>query len=121
MAKESGQAVGLPSGSRADYWRERIRACEASGLSAARFCRERSLSVSGYHWWKRELKRREMTVRPGVTPVPPFAEVHVTPPRSVETVAIEVVLPGERRVRVYPGFDEATLARVLAVVERGGC
>jgi hypothetical protein len=35
--------------------------------------------------------------------------------------ALEVVLAGGRRVRVHPGFDEATLARVVAVLEAVSC
>ena len=109
------------SGSRAECWRERIRACEASGLTIERYCRDHGLSASGYHGWKRELKRREAQAPLRGASVPVFAEVRVTPPQAHEAVALEVVLPLGGRVRVYPGFDEATLARVLAVVERSGC
>jgi hypothetical protein len=34
---------------------------------------------------------------------------------------IEISLPGSRRVLVHPGFDEATLSRVLAVLEQSPC
>lgn len=50
--------------------------------------------------------------------VPQFLEV-VLPraePRPGDRSAIELIV-GERRIAVSPGFDEATLLRVLAVLE----
>jgi hypothetical protein len=49
-----------------------------------------------------------------------FAEVAVPSP-SVEASTIEVVLAGERRIRVAPGFDEETLRRVVAALEGAAC
>jgi hypothetical protein len=48
-----------------------------------------------------------------------FAEVVVESPGG--EAALEVVVGHGRRVRVHPGFDEATLARVVAVLERVSC
>jgi hypothetical protein len=57
------------------------------------------------------------------SPAPAFLPVHFseasapTPPLT-DRAAIEVVLGGGRRVAVGPGFDEQTLRRVVAVLER---
>lgn len=105
---------------RARFWGEHIERCEASGKSIAAYCRSNSLSAPSYYWWKRELKR----LAP-VSPAPPaaaFAEVHavpstVLPPRDDVSAAVEIVLDRGRVARVRPGFDAATLARVLDVLE----
>ena len=51
----------------------------------------------------------------------------VSPARSrstetaVEPSPIEIMLGGERLLRVWPGFDRPTLLEVLGVLEGGGC
>ncbi len=99
--------------SRREFWGNHIAACEVSGVSIAQYCREHGLSYAGYQWWKSELKRRKIPVV--------FTEVRMPPAVDAVEGAIEVVLGGSRVVRVRSGFDETTLARVLAVVERCGC
>jgi hypothetical protein len=42
--------------------------------------------------------------------------VEMTAP--IATEALEVVLPTTVRIRVRPGFDDATLGRLLDVLER---
>lgn len=99
--------------SRSEFWGKHIAAREASGVSIAQYCRDHELSCASYHWWRGELKRRKISVV--------FAEVRMPLAGGAVDGAIEVVLGGSRIVRVHSGFDEATLARVLAVVERCGC
>lgn len=101
---------------REDYWLEQIAACELSGLSIARYCREQGISAAQYYWWKSELKRRAAR-----RPVPLFAEVRPARVEAVVPSAIEVSLSGERVVRVHPGFDAATLAGVVRLLEGLGC
>lgn len=99
--------------SRSEFWGKHIAAREASGVSIAQYCRDHELSCASYHWWKGELKRRKISVV--------FAEVRMPLAGGAVDGAIEVVMGGSRVVRVRSGFDEATLARVLFVVERCGC
>lgn len=105
---------GMSRAEREVYWRERIAACAASGMSAARYCRESGIPVAKYRWWKGELKRRNaLTVLPTL-----FAEVRPVPWRgAVAPPSIEIALAGDRMVRVPAGFDETTLARVVRVLE----
>lgn len=109
-------AVGSARERREAYWRKQIEVCESSGLSIARYCREHGVSLAQYHWWKGELKRRAAT-----RSVALFAEVRPARVEAVVTSAIEVALLGERVVRVHPGFDAATLAGVVQVLEGLGC
>ena len=104
------------------YWREQIRACEASGLSIVGYCRQQGLSASGYHWWKRRLKGFDASGVLATAPVAgPFAEVAMAVADAAPGPALEVVTPGGRAIRVWPGFDAETLARALDVVEGLGC
>ena len=105
---------GMNRAEREAYWRERISACASSGLSAVRYCREAGIPLAKFRWWKGELKRRNaLAVLPAL-----FAEVR---PVSRDCLSvrpsIEVALACARMVRVPAGFDEATLARVVRVLE----
>jgi hypothetical protein len=48
-----------------------------------------------------------------------FAEVVLR--ATGHAAALEVVLGHGRRIQVHPGFDEDTLARVVAALERASC
>lgn len=107
---------GKSASERERYWRSQIAACEKSGLSIASYCRRHKLAQWQYHWWKRELKRRD-ACRISV----PFAEVRVLDAVAEQVPAIEVELRGGRRIVVHPGFDASTLVAVVEVLERALC
>ncbi len=111
-------ADGMDSATREASWRERIAACETSGMTAVRYCRETGIPVSKYYRWKWELSRRDApTSLPALfAEVLPVARDNEGPPPP-----IEIALPGERVVRVPVGFDAETLAQVVRVLEGLGC
>ena len=114
--------IAGPRESRESFWRRHIASCESSGMSAAGYCRAQRISVSGYHWWKGELKRRDARAAQEVTVMTPhFAEVRLAPAEADDTPLIEMALAGNRRVGVRPGFDAATLAEVVRVLEGLEC
>jgi transposase len=91
----------------------------ASGLPASEFCRHHGLASSTL---RRHLKRacadNSAAAQPGVR----FVAVKVNgaaPPSKTAPVpaALEVVLAGGRRVAVAPGFDAATLGRLVQALE----
>ena len=106
-------------GSREAYWRGHVAARVRSGESVRGYCRSRGLSEAAFHFWKRELKRRDG----GAASEPErlgFAEVRL-PSSAVHVASIEIAVSGSRRIHVHPGFfDEETLLRVVAVLERAG-
>ena len=108
---------GVNESERAGYWREEIGRCEGSGESIAGYCRKRGLSVSTYHWWKGELRRRGGAASGRGL----FAEVTLGSRVAAERAALEVVLANGRGVRVHPGFDGATLAAVVRLLEGLSC
>ena len=114
MAKFRSQRPQSSPPSRADFWREHLLRCDASGQSAAAYCRDNGLSAPSFHWWKHKLN----------SSCPPpilFAEVAVESLPSREDAAVEILLTSGRVARVRPGFDAPTLARVLAVLEERPC
>jgi hypothetical protein len=92
-------------------WRSWIGEWRASGLSVRTFCDRRGLAIPTFYAWRRTLERRAAEV-PAFVPVQVVADA---PP--AQRSALEVILRDGWAVRVVPGFDEATLRRLLAVLE----
>ncbi len=68
-----------------------------------------------FYWWRCEILQRDST-RPRFLPV----RVVVKAVATHGDGTIEVVLANQRCLRVRPGFDRATLVRLLDVLEDGG-
>jgi transposase len=105
--------VGKPRDPRKEqHWRHHIRDWQDSGLSIRVFCARRGLSQPSFYAWRSELQRRD-SKEALFLPIRPLADV--ASPNDMP--ALEVFLPGGRRIRVAPGFDAATLRQLLAVLE----
>jgi len=99
------------------FWRQVVQEQPRSGLSVQAFCRKRRFNQAGFYWWRAELRRRDAE-----RPVPAFVPVRVTEDGpAVAGGQIEILLAGERRVRVSGPVDRRMLADVLAVLEGAGC
>jgi hypothetical protein len=85
----------------------------SSGLSVGVYCRRHGLPAHGFYWWRRELAWRDAHKRPAFVPVTVTTEQPVVLPGC----RIEIVLPGQRRVRVVGLVDRQMLADVLSVLE----
>lgn len=113
------------------YWRRIVRGQRGSGLTIRGFCRKSKLTESAFHFWRRELERRQAEGRQAEqeqrqrratkSPRPPrepaFVPVRVTEqPQPQVGGRIEIELSGGRRVHVTPPVDRQALADVLAVL-----
>jgi hypothetical protein len=78
------------------------------------FCAQHGLASASFYRWRRVLERRA-TEQPAFVPVQIVADS-----RPSQASALELVLADGRAIRVGPGFDEATLRRLLAVLQEGG-
>lgn len=132
MAVQDGsRSVGLTKRRSVGEWRGLVRAWKQSGVLAAEFARPRGLSPSTLRWWSSELKRRDglATCTPGALrfveltpqPSPVVATVSAGIAQASQVSGVEVVLSGRRVVRVSPGFDVATLQRVVVSLEGRLC
>jgi hypothetical protein len=97
-------------------WRRHISGQAGSGLSIGGYCRKHGLQASGFYWWRRELARRDAEPPSPPAPFVPVT-VAVQTPASTGEGRIEIILPGDRRVRVVGPVDRQRLADVLAVLE----
>ncbi len=98
------------------FWRETLRQFAASGQSIRGFCRSRGLSEPSFYSWRRRLATHDESLSPTAHPseAPAFVPVRVTDQTSE---GIEIVLRGDRRIRLSGPVDRAALAEVVAVLE----
>jgi hypothetical protein len=122
---------------RAIYWSAILADFHRSGLTHVEFCRRRQISVHSFRHW---LYHRRPDLRPtssvavptptvpGPAPssTPLFLPVHVRPePISAAVLThdtrsaspLELVLADDRRIRIPPGFDPASLRQLLDILE----
>ena len=92
-------------------WREVLDRFDASGLSAAAFCRRHAIAESSFFAWRRRLAPRPIASH--------FVEAKVAavPVAARPAGVIEIRLRGGRRVRVHRGFDRVLLGEVVAALE----
>ena len=122
-------------------WRERMASQVESGLSVRAYCRAEGVGEARFHWWRRELRLRDVeSAGPpeasrgnGASSDAPVrsAFVEVTPLEvgsdgvSVDGFAlappVEVVLVGGRVLRVRDGFAPETVSRLVSLLEAGSC
>ena len=129
MAKRSKKNGGSRSEAkrlREERWRRILSEQERSGLGHTAFCRRKKISQHAYFWWKRELRLRDQKRRRRVAKIsvdrPSLVPVRVSTASVIATqTAFEVVLPGQRLVRVPVEFDAESLKRLLAVLEDASC
>jgi hypothetical protein len=95
-------------------WRRWISKWRDSGLSVRDFCARHGLATPSFYAWRRTLERRAADQAD-------FVPVHVVADTPLaQASALELVLADGQIVRVAPGFDAATLRRLLTALERGG-
>jgi len=112
--------------SKADYWRRVIRQQGGSGLSVRAWCGRQDVPEASFYWWRRRLGRRGAAGSPSRRRRinrSPFVPVRITadPAGAANNRpgCIEIILSGERRVRVFGSVDRQALAGVLAVLHTG--
>ncbi|HOE31623.1 MAG TPA: hypothetical protein PK953_11775 [Smithellaceae bacterium] len=116
------------------YWRGIFAEQKTSGLTHAAFCRRHLISRAQYYWWKREIATRSNAVGMGrreqggsvertaltrsLVPVRVVQSVGAESSAAVPVGAVyEIVLTNQRRLRLSEGFDEVSVARLVAVLD----
>jgi putative transposase len=112
-------------------WQRILKEQARSGLSHSEFCRQRSIPFSTYFLWRRKLVSRASrqsggeprSRRPAPTSsvvVPVRMKGHDGFPAPSSSSSYELVLGNGRVLRIPACFDDAVIARLLAVAE-GTC
>jgi hypothetical protein len=86
-------------------WQDVIRAQEASGLSAGRYCRREKICAHSFYIWRKRLR---------TTAASAGGFVRLMPPEEL-SASIEITTPNGYRVGMRHS-DEAVLRSVLLVV-----
>jgi desulfoferrodoxin (superoxide reductase-like protein) len=98
------------------HWRMHLQRQQASGGTARAYCRLHGLAESAFHYWRREIARRDRQNQA----VDQAAFVPVVVESPAES-AIEVMLASGHVVRVRAGFDAEVLRQLLALLETPAC
>ena len=105
----------------------RLIARAVAGEPIIELAAEAGVKPATVRWWRSELRRRDRVQ--GSVPerrkeiagdLPRFLPVRIAPPTETSATPIELITD-RGRVILRPGFDEGTLARLLAVLERASC
>jgi hypothetical protein len=98
------------------YWQGVVDSWRVSGLGELEFCRRHAIPVTKFKWWRKRVKSREQ-------PKGEFIPLHVRSEAGFSAAknCIEIVTAGGLVIRVPPGFDADTLARVVEVMEAVSC
>jgi len=103
-----------------DAWAERVEHWGQSGLDAATFAAKAGEPVTAVRLkrWKWKLNQLAKQAQNGASVAMSFVRLEATK-AVTQREPVEIVIDNGRLVRVGVGFDEDTLARVLAVIEGG--
>jgi hypothetical protein len=98
--------------------RQLVSAFPASGLRARAFCQQHGLALSTLRRHLRKQGGAQTKAGAGVRFVAVALNGAPAPaPKQAAAVGLEVVLAGGRRIAVGPGFDAATLGRLVRTLE----
>jgi transposase-like protein len=92
---------------REQSWREVIADFQRGGRTVREFCAQRRLRESAFHYWRRELQRRD--AEPAVSSTPAFVPVTVIP------ATVEVRCPSGHVVTL-PNAEIETLRCLFAAL-----
>src|SRR5690242_15270702 len=96
----------------AEQARKELDAWRASGQSIDRFAKDRRVAAHRLRYWKKRFEESAVAVKGTALSLLPVRVVQVS------GAPIDVILPSGHIARVGRGFDEETLARVIAVLGR---
>lgn len=94
--------------------RRLLRRREREGLTYAELAAISGESRQTLAWWAWRLRQPEYAK----SDEPPFVELSVAPGELEGSTGIEILLTNGRRLAVQRGFDEETLRKAVAVLER---
>lgn len=98
-----------------DFWHTHIQACENSDLSQHDYCRQHSLALSTFGYWRRKIKR-STSDKPRFYPLTVTTETFSKP--AYDT-SIAFYLNQDRfRIEIDQGFSPALLKKLVTALEQ---
>jgi len=110
------------------WWRRVLLQGPGPGQTIRAYCEQVGVSEQNFYRWRQRLAdptraERPITARrrrrPELQDAPLFVPVEVA--HTPTPNSIELILKNGQVVRVLPGFDAATLAQLVAVLEGPSC
>ena len=104
-------------GKREKFWRGMLRRRAASGMTIVDFCASEGLKATSYHYWQREIRRRDEESPSGSAESGRalLAAVHVVDDGG-SRAAVEVVVRGGYVVRIGEQATTEHIRRVLQTI-----
>ena len=94
------------------YWEGQIKGWEQSGLRQTEYCRQNSLKIRNFGYWKRRLSQKSTDVS--------FVSLQVQSNNYQTTSnasSLKVVLARGQKIEVDEGFDQTTLKRLIHTLD----
>jgi len=92
-------------------WQQRLNDWKNSGLTQAEYCRRNSLDPRNFLYWKNRSLQK-----PNTTTLVELPAELIAQSRPVN-LPLCLVINGRYRIEVAPGFDAATLERLVRVLD----
>lgn len=105
------------SSSKADFWKRHIETCNSSPQTQAQYCREHSLALATFCYWKKKLK---MTRQPKARFYPLTVQSEKNNSRSgPSTTGLSLHLCNDKfRIELEEDFSASTLKKLITVLEQ---
>ena len=98
---------------RESFWRHVIAQREALKLTINEACQRAGVSQASFYLWQKRLRKADRKAKPNAESLSSLMPVRIVDNRAAE---ITLELPGDIRLRVPSGCDEATLQCVVRTV-----
>jgi hypothetical protein len=104
--------------SREAFWRQALRRRVQCGMTIAEFCSSEGLTASAYHYWRREIERRDAESQEAewdITNEPTLAAVELVED-AIGGATIEIVAETGYVIRVSEAATTEHVRRVLLAI-----
>jgi hypothetical protein len=108
---------------RADLWRKRVVAQQASGQKIRAWCKAHDVQEHAFHWWRARLGLSPVREKQRQSPVIEtvgFARVVVNPPAMQFGESIRLSLLGGRELSLPMSMPVEQIARLVRAIEVEG-
>ena len=103
------------------FWTEVIQAQAESGLSIAKFCRQRGVAQPSFYAWRKKLDALPKFDPPKTAVVEMDAQFVPVQLEMTGHDAFEIAFPNQCRLVVPPRFDETSLLQIIQILRNVEC